>query len=53
MSLRSESCPNLEMHIYDFWEILYDSGSRVEIKQKPDALKLLQDWLNINKNLIE
>lgn len=52
MSLRSESCTNLEMHIYDFWETLYDSSSRADIKQKKtDALKLFQDWLNINKKI--
>lgn len=34
LSLRSKSCASLEIHIYDFSEILYDSNSRAEIKLK-------------------
>lgn len=49
MSLRSESRTNLEMHIYDFWEILYDWSSKAEIKYKNQMYSNCYsiDWISI------
>lgn len=42
LSLRSKSCASLEIHIYDFSEIVYDSNSRAEIKLKKNIIALIE-----------
>lgn len=42
LSLRSKSCASLEIHIYDFSEISYDSNSRAEITLKKNIMALIE-----------